>query len=168
MSHEIEDEDEDTDVDSRTNELEVLLDMMKGLNTSDQYLKRQVVQKLGMNGVVDVLDEVLRRAKSETSWEQRQYYNALVAICDRTRNTNGSLSKSVKDVAPALVQRWFYDPTGTVDKIAISNALHSINDRSIVDELIKYLKSNVYDYSVYSLVRTLCGYDETAFDNWDS
>ena len=41
-------------------------------------MKRQVVHKLGMNGIVDVLDEVLRRAKSETSWEQKQYYEALV------------------------------------------------------------------------------------------
>ena len=51
---------------------------------------------------------------------------------------------------------------------AIANALHRINDRNIVDELIKYLKSDGYDYSVYNLVLKLCGYDDTANGNWDS
>lgn len=151
-----------------TKELNSLLDMMKkGLNTADKDLKNEVIEILGANGVIDVLDEVLRLAKTSTDSTQDTYYQALVNICDKTRNPDGTLSAKVSKVAPTLVERWFTDPTNSTQKYSLINALRSIQDRSIADSLMHRLENYGSDYQIRRLLVTLSGYDTVPPVKWD-
>ena len=158
-------EDEDTETSALDDILEI---MKKGLNTSDKELKLRIIQKLGIHGVIDVLKDILQLAQTSTEEHiQQEFYSALVAICNRTRNKDGSLSKKMQNVAPTLVTRWFDDPTNTTDEESLIDALRGINDRSIIDTLFDRLESRGSNYDITNLIVYLTGDEDYTYE-WDS